>query len=601
MIQFLKNILKKHFSSLAFFYRYLRYRLFLLLVVSILVGLLDGLGLAMFLPLLEFVADSGTQATTESMGNLAFLLDGIQNLGLELTLTVVLLTMLSFFTLKGVAKWLESYLNVIYQQYFIRKIRVENIDALTEYSYKAFVTADAGAIQNTLSTEVERVVQAYRTYSQMLQQTVLVLTYAGLAFLANPEFALLVLVGGALSNMLFNILYKKTKALSQKYVKSAHRFQGLLIQKVAFFKYLKATGSIRAYAQNLKEMVYKIEDSVRKMGILDSIMIGVREPMMMTIVVATILVQVNVMGGSLSTIILSLLFFYRALTAVTQLQGSYNRFLNFSGSITNMQHFVGDMRQQRTPNGKELFTYFKQAVRLEQLNFGYQPDGLILSDINLSLHRNETLALVGESGSGKTTLMNILSGLLQPTNGKMLVDGQDASELDIGSYQNRIGYITQEPVIFDDTVFNNVTFWAEKTDTNLKRFWTALEQASIAEFVRTQLDVEEARLGNNGINLSGGQKQRISIARELYKDVDFLFMDEATSALDSETERAIQENIDRLKGQYTILIIAHRLSTIKNADRVVVLKQGRIDHIGTYEELIAQSVSFKRMVELQEV
>ena len=315
----------------------------------------------MFLPLLEFVADSGKQATNESMGNLAFLLDGIRALGLELTLTVVLLTMLAFFTLKGVAKWLESYLNVIYQQYFIRKIRVENIEALTHYNYQAFVTADAGAIQNTLSTEVERVVQAYRMYSQILQQGAMVLTYAGLAFLANPEFALLVLVGGVLSNFLFNILYKKTKRLSQLYVKSSHRFQGLLIQKVAFFKYLKATGSIRTYAQNLKEMVYEIEDSVRKMGILNSIMTGVREPMMMAIVVGVILVQIQLLGGSLSTIILSLLFFYRALSSVTQLQTSYNRFLSFSGSLSNMQDFLADLRQQRAPNGQAAFSGFDQA------------------------------------------------------------------------------------------------------------------------------------------------------------------------------------------------------------------------------------------------
>jgi len=597
----IKNFLKKHFSSLAFFYRYLRYRLLLLLVVSILVGLLDGLGLAMFLPILEFVADSGTQATTESMGNLAFLLDGIQNLGLELTLTVVLLAMLAFFTLKGVAKWLESYLNVIYQQYFIRKIRVENIDALTEYNYRAFVTADAGAIQNTLSGEVQRVVQAYRKYTQMLQQGVLVLSYAGLAFLANPQFAILVLLGGVVSNFLFNILYKKTKLLSKRYVKSSHQFQGLLLQKVAFFKYLKATGSIRAYAQNLKEMIYEIEDSIRKMGILNSIMTGVREPMMMAIVVATILVQVNVLGGNLATIILSLLFFYRALTAVTSLQTSYNLFLSFSGSLTSMRNFISDLRKNQNPNGRKKFDRFEQVIQLKQLSFGYQPDNLILKNINLSLYQNETLALVGESGSGKTTLMNILSGLLQPTTGQMLIDGKDVSELDISSLQQRIGYITQEPVIFDDTVFNNVTFWAKRTEANLQRFWEALEKASIAEFVRDLSYTEDARLGNNGINLSGGQKQRISIARELYKEVDFLFMDEATSSLDSETERAIQENIDRLKGQYTILIIAHRLSTIKNADRVVVMKHGQIAHIGTYGKLMAQSESFKRMVELQEL
>ena len=133
------------------------------------------------------------------------------------------------------------------------------------------------------------------------------------------------------------------------------------------------------------------------------------------------------------------------------------------------------------------------------------------------------------------------------------------------------------------------------------RFHKALEQANILELIDGLEKKEDSRLGNNGISLSGGQKQRISIARELYKEVNFLFMDEATSALDSETERAIQENIDLLRGQYTILIIAHRLSTIKNADRVMVLKHGRIEHIGTYEELIEQSDSFKRMVELQEL
>lgn len=595
------NKLKYVLPNFIYFYSYLGYRLILLLVISILVGLLDGLGLAMFLPLLELVANDISEATNNSMGNFSFLLDGLQTIGIQLTLTSVLLTMLLFFTLKGVAKWFESYLNIIYQQYFIRRIRLENIDALTNYSYHAFVSADAGAIQNTLGGEVGRVVQAYQTYSIMLQQGVMVLTYGGLAFLVNSEFALLVLIGGAVSNFLFSTLYKRTKQLSQQYVKSSHRFQGLLIQKVAFFKYLKATGRIQSFARNLKEMVYEIESSMSKMGVLNSIMTGTREPIMMSIVVATIIVQVNLLGGSLSTIILSLLFFYRALSSVSVLQTSYNQFLSFSGSLANINLFMDNLLRHRDHNGKKEFTNFDRLIQLKKVSFCYHANDLILHDITLSLYRNETLALVGESGSGKTTLMNILSGLLQPTAGIMQIDGQNTTELNLSSFQNRIGYITQEPVIFDDTVFRNVTFWAEKTEVNLKRFWAALEKASIADFVRSQLHSEDSRLGNNGINLSGGQKQRISIARELYKDVDFLFMDEATSSLDSKTERAIQDNIEQLKGQFTILIIAHRLSTIKNADRIVVLKQGRIDSVGTFEELIEQSVSFRRMVELQEV
>jgi len=574
--------------------------LLLLLAVSILVGLLDGLGLAMFLPLLELVADKDATATSEQMGNLAFILDGLKGLGWELNLSVVLFTMLFFFVLKGAAKWLETYLGVVYQQYFISKVRVENIDALTNYSYHAFATADAGAIQNTLSGEVERVVQAYRNYSQIMQQLVMVVTYAALAFIANPEFAALVVVGGTVSNFLFSALYKKTKQLSKQLVISNHSFQGLLIQKVAFFKYLKATGSIRQYARNLKEKVYEIEDAVRKIGILNSIMAGVREPLMIGIVVAVILIQVKVFGGSLATIILSLLFFYRGLNSVMTLQTSYNKFLSFSGSLINMTDFVTGLRAHKEKTGSLKASGSSQIV-LENMSFSYVGDEWIVRDINVSVHRNETLALVGESGSGKTTLMNILSGLLAPTEGRMLIDNVDSREIYMPGFQKRIGYITQEPVIFDDTIFNNVTFWAKKTPENQQRFTEALWKASILNFVMEQPEQEDARLGNNGINLSGGQKQRISIARELYKEVDFLFMDEATSALDSETERAIQENIDQLKGHYTILIIAHRLSTIKNADRVVVLSKGEIERIGSYRELIIQSSAFKRMVELQEL
>ena len=126
-----------------------------------------------------------------------------------------------------------------------------------------------------------------------------------------------------------------------------------------------------------------------------------------------------------------------------------------------------------------------------------------------------------------------------------------------------------------------------------------MKKASIEDFVKLQPDKEFTILGNNGINLSGGQKQRLSIARELYKDVDFLFMDEATSALDSETELAIRDNIDELKGKYSIIIIAHRLSTVRNADRIILMHKGKIEQIGNFEQLLQSSPSFKKMVELQ--
>lgn len=572
----------------------------MLVFTSIFVGLLDGLGLTMFLPILELVADSSAEASPEKLGNLAFLLEGVQTLGLSLTLNVVLLTMLVFFIFKGIATFLERYIRVVYQQFFIAKIRIENLNALMNYDYAAFVSADAGAIQNTITGEVERVMQAFRNYSTILQQFAILITYLFLAFIANPQFTLLIVLGGLLSNLLFSTLYKKTKLLSNELVQRNHGFQGQVIQAVAFFKYMKATGFNIKYTDFLKNRVLQIESTNKKMGILGSIMMGLRQPVMIGVLVAIILIQVNVVQTQLSSVILSLLFFYRGLTSITTLQTSYNQFLGLSGSLENMTRFTKELKAHPTPTGKQVYGSFNSALTIEGVSFSYGKQS-ILEGVDLTIGKNETVAFVGESGSGKTTLMNLLAGLLRPNNGQLILDKQRYADLNLTSLQAKIGYITQDPVIFDDNVWNNVTFWAERTAENLNRFKKALRQAHIRTFVNELPEKENTRLGNNGVSLSGGQKQRISIARELYKEVDFLFMDEATSALDSETEKAIQQNIEELKGKYTIIMIAHRLSTIKNVDKVVVLNKGKIDFIGSFQDVMEHSKSFKRMVKLQEV
>ncbi len=559
---------------------------------------MDGLGLTMFIPLLESVG--GSSGNAENLGKLGFIITGLESIGIHMTLTAALMTMLFFFVLKGLAKYGQGYLVAIYQQYFTRTIRFANINALAQYDYQAFIQADAGRIQNTLSGEVQRVVVAYLKYTRMLQAAMMVVAYLLMAFLANPEFALLVAVAGGLTNFLFSKIYRNTKQQSGALVQSNSRFQGLLIQMVAFFKYLKATGSVSGYSNYLKQQVDAIEQSNRRINLMLAVATGIREPLIVGVVVGVILLQVNVLGGALGAILLSLVLFYRALTSVMTVQSEYNNYLALSGSLFHMEAFIEELQQHKETQPVLPFPGLTTGMECRQVSFSYSQT-LVLRSIDLRIDKNETIALVGESGSGKTTLMNMLSGLIRPTKGEISIDGRDLFAYNLPSYQQRIGYITQEPVIFDDTVFNNVTFWAEPTPENLQRCWQALEQASVSDFVRTLPDQLQARLGYNGINLSGGQKQRISIARELYKEVDFLFMDEATSALDSETEKMIQENIDQLKGRYTILIIAHRLSTIKNADKVVVMKEGKIDTIGTYQNLIQQSGSFKRMVELQEL
>lgn len=590
-------MLKKYFSDFHYFYAILGYRIFISFALSMGVAIMDGLGLAMFLPLLEVV--DGEIGTSKGLGKLGFLVDWLNAIGLSLDLKTVLSVMLLFFILKGVFKFLEGYYKVLLQRYFIRTLRFSQLDLLANLDYKSFVQSDSGKIQNTVSGEVGRVLSAYNAYFFSAQGAVMILVYMALAFTVNAQFTILVLIGGGLSNLIYSRIFKLTKSISSKLTNSNHEFQGLLIQKVALFKYLKATGTIKTYSAKLREKVLEIEGFLTQMGLLNAGINAIREPLVIFVVVLVIFVEVNWMGGSLGLILLSLIFFYRSLTYLMNMQNYWNTYLANHGSLANMKKFLEELSIGQDQNGTVQFDRFKDKMCISDVSFAYDKTS-ILENINLSITKNETIAFVGESGSGKTTLMNIISGLIYPDQGRVSIDGVAVQDLNKESFQKRLGYITQEPVIFDDSIFNNVTFWDQPTPENLEKFWEALRKSAILDFVLGLPKKEQTRLGNNGIMISGGQKQRISIARELYKEIDFLMMDEATSALDSETEFTIQEHIAFLKGSVTIIIIAHRLSTVKHADRVVILKTGKIQGIGDFESLMESTEEFRKMVEIQE-
>lgn len=567
------------------------------LAVSLVVGVFDGIGLALFLPLIKLIS-SGNISADDNSDFISHII--IDRLGITPNLINIFLLILLFFSLKGIAKFFETYLRVIYQQFFMRKIRINNIELLNDFDYQEFTEANSGKIQNTFSAEVNRVNTAYRFYFKAFQMGVLVLVYLILAMGIDWKFSLLVILGGISLSAVFKILYRRTKYFSKVYTEKAHVFQNLLIQNVHLFKYLKATGLNHNYAYKLKDNIGQMEEVQKKIGFTDAILGALREPLTILIVFGAIFLNNFLFNELLASVFLSLLLLYRAITFYIGMTEHWNLFLGFSGSLDNMKKFSQELKRGREFNGGENFENFKSALSLKNIYFKYKKsDSHALKNIDLNIEKNETLAIVGESGSGKTTLMNLLSGLLKPSLGDYLIDNTSVQELDLLSFRKRLGYIVQDATIFNDTIFNNVTFWAPKTKENLDRFSKAVQEAAIADFISQQPGKEDCILGVNGINISGGQKQRLSIARELYKDVDFLFMDEATSALDAETEAAIQQNIGKLKGKYTILIIAHRLSTIKNADKIILMKDGEIKARGSFTELLESSPEFQEMIKHQ--
>jgi subfamily B ATP-binding cassette protein MsbA len=598
-MNFIKQLLTKNFENLAYFYRHLRYRLFVMILFGVLVGVLDGFGLAMFMPLLEMVNNTN-QADGSSLGNLSFLVDGMESIGLSLNLFTVLLIMVFFFIFKGIITFFSSIYNAILRRFIIDKIRNQLLYSFNQIKFKYFVTSDVGRIQNTMSVEIERASAAFYNYASTLQQAIMVIVYVSFAFFVDIRFALLVTVGGSLSNFLYKAIYKRTKGASKNFSKDSHLYQGQIIQYVGNFKYLKATALLDLYSNRLRKSINAIEQSRFRIGKLSAILASAREPILIVVVAAVILIQTQLLKASLGPILISLLFFYRALSSLMNLQNSYNRFLELSGSLDNLMDFQKEVNNEKEQNGTKLKDKLDASIELKNVSLSYDKVA-ILKNINLKINKHETVAFVGESGSGKTTLVNILAGLIPVDQGSISIDNINRNEIDIKSYQKRIGYITQDPVIFSDTIFNNVTLWSDKSESNIKLFDEAIKKAAIADFVSEQPLGMETTLSNDGVNLSGGQKQRISIARELFKDIDVLIMDEATSALDSETEKAIQQSVDDLKGQYTIFMVAHRLSTIRNADRIVVMSKGEIQQVGCYNDLIITSPLFNKMITLQEL
>jgi ATP-binding cassette subfamily B protein len=226
------------------------------------------------------------------------------------------------------------------------------------------------------------------------------------------------------------------------------------------------------------------------------------------------------------------------------------------------------------------------GIVFDRMSFRYGPPGSapILEDINLEIAPGAKVAVVGRSGSGKTTLVKCLAGLLEPTEGRIEFDGVDVRELDHRELRRQIGMVLQESYVFSDTVTANVA--VGEVDPDPERVAWACRVASAHEFVTVLPLGYETRVGESGLQLSGGQRQRIAIARAVYRRPPVLVLDEATSSLDAESERAVQENIDRLLEGRTSIVIAHRLSTVRDADLVVVLERGRLVEQGTHDELM---------------
>jgi len=300
--------------------------------------------------------------------------------------------------------------------------------------------------------------------------------------------------------------------------------------------------------------------------------------------------QPAVTVGSFAAFITAMLMLISPIKHLSEVVGSLTRGITSLERGLNLLTQVADETQ-----GSHISTQARGEIKFDNVTLQYpsatQP---ALSRVNLTIHPGQTVALVGASGSGKTTLANLVPRFLEPTSGQVSLDGIPLKEWSLTSLRSQVAYVSQDVVMFNDTVAHNIVL-GEEMAIDTPRLWRALEAANLADFVRALPAQENTLVGHNATQLSGGQRQRLAIARALYKDAPVLILDEATSALDTGSEQAVKHALKILMQGRTSLVIAHRLSTIEHADVIVVMQEGQLVETGTHEELLAKNGAYAQL------
>jgi subfamily B ATP-binding cassette protein MsbA len=309
--------------------------------------------------------------------------------------------------------------------------------------------------------------------------------------------------------------------------------------------------------------------------------------------VATFVFQIK-----LAMLLVFIFILLRLTDPLRQLNSQRHQVSGELASLEMIDKILHDSEAAQTiKDGDRMFMGFNNSIMFEKVSFSYTTLSPTLQDISFGIKKNEMVALVGASGGGKSTIVDLLIRVIEPDQGRITIDDVNIAEFNVESYHKKIGFVSQESFLFNDSVKNNICYGSSECD--IERVIASAQIANAHEFILELPNGYDTELGERGVKLSGGQKQRIALARALYNDPEILILDEATSALDSESEKTIQESINRIKHKYTIIAIAHRLSTIENADNIIVIDKGNIVETGIHDELIRSGGIYSKFYEIQ--
>ena len=519
------------------------------------------------------------------------------------TLLYLGLFMIAVTILKTGCYFASSAVMVPLRNGIIRDIRIKVYNKLMHLPLGYFSNQKKGDLIARMTGDVTTIETSITSSLEMLiKNPILIIFYFGTLFYTSWQLALFTISVVPIMAWVMSAIGKKLKARSLEAQKGWSDILSIFDETLGGLRVIKAFIAEDKMKTKFKNTANTYKTAVNKVEIRQSSAHPVSE-----LLGTAMIVVVLWFGGTLilsdnspidaPTFIFFMIILYSVLQPLKDLSKAGYAIpkglasLERVNAILKAENNLTEVKDPISING------FKDKIEITGLHFSYDDSREILTDINLTVPKGKMIALVGQSGSGKSTLVDLIPRYYDIQKGSIKIDGVDIRDMKIKELRSYIGNVNQEAILFNDTIFNNIAFGVEKA--TMEEVMAAAKIANAHEFIMEKEEGYMTNIGDRGMKLSGGQRQRISIARAILKNPDILILDEATSALDTESEKLVQEALDRLTGSRTTIAIAHRLSTIKNADEICVMHEGKIVERGKHEELIALNGYYKRLNDMQ--
>lgn len=526
------------------------------------------------------------------------LISFLNNLPAGTLLKCLIVFIVSSIFLKGLFAYMNHYYFNLFGNRLLTNIRTKLYSKVTNLSMDFFTQGQTGQLTSRLIYDVNLLMKAFVShFPSFILQVILAIIYMVIIFTIDWKLSLISLL--IFPPVLYPIyrIGQKLRKLGRKIQEAYGRIGNLIHEGVYGQQIIKSYNQeqniIKRFTSENERIFRTVMSATRR-----TLLIGPLTEIVSVLGASGLLYfgANKVLHGSLSSGFL-FLFFVALFSIISPLKGIGNAYTNLKHDSSALPRIFSlfDRQSSIKDTGNEMLSGLKECVEFRNIHFSYGKTS-VLKNISFSVQKGRKLGIVGPTGAGKTTLTGLLLRFYEPSSGEVLIDGKDVRTFTLHSLRSHIGLVTQEPILFNDTIIRNITL---SDEPDMKKVEEAVENACIKTFVNSLPNGYETVVGERGTTLSGGQKQLISVARAIYKNPAILILDEATASLDSNSEKLLHSALERIMKDRTVLIIAHRLSTLRNVDRIIVLKNGTITEEGSHRELFEKNGDYRRLWEIQ--